>query len=135
MLEFEQPGIMCINISITEDLLLEDEEIFTITLKITDENVILNTSLATILIEDRVSCITQVSRSRLNSIATEFKYRVSSYIGRQYNTLLCIAMTYKPTKSPNNVKCETVVFNITMGWVMIINEYMVDNCFPFVMLV
>ena len=57
MLEFEQPGIMCINISIIEDSLPEDEEVFSITLEIIDENVILNTSLAMILIEDRVSYI------------------------------------------------------------------------------
>ena len=55
MLEFEQPGIMCINISILEDRLLEGEETFRIALEITDENVILNTTSATILIEDRVS--------------------------------------------------------------------------------
>ena len=63
MLEYQQPGIMCISISILEDLLFENEEVFNVILEITDENVILNNSLAMILIEDRVSYIRCMSRS------------------------------------------------------------------------
>ena len=76
VLEFEQPGIMCINISIMEDRLLEGEEAFSITLEITDENVILNTALATILIEDRVSGAPCKFLGAFCAIATTFKYRV-----------------------------------------------------------
>lgn len=51
---FEQPGEMCINVSALEDIFLEDPECMTIILETADGNVMLNTSSATVVIEDRV---------------------------------------------------------------------------------
>ena len=74
MLEFDQPGIMCINISILEDRVLEGEEVFSISLDLTDENVILNTTLSTILIEDRVSCASCKFLGAFCTIAAKLGY-------------------------------------------------------------
>ena len=87
MLEFEQPGIVCTNISIMEDLLLEDEEAFNITLETTDENVILNTSLAIILIEDNVSSARVRESAEVPIVGTFNCSRVSQI---SYDLHLCI---------------------------------------------
>ena len=54
---FEQPEVMCINISVLDDIFFEGAECLTVILEETDGNVILNISSARVVIEDRVSCI------------------------------------------------------------------------------
>ena len=57
---FEQPGKMCINISAFEDVFFEEAECTTVILETANGNVMLNTSSAPVVIEDRVSFNLQV---------------------------------------------------------------------------
>ena len=94
MLEFEQPGIVCTNISIMEDLLLEDEEAFNITLETTDENVILNISLAIILIEDNVSSVRVCESAEVPIVST---FNCSRVFQISYGLHLRIILYYNHT--------------------------------------
>ena len=52
----EWPQEICINITAFEDIFLENPECMTVVLETADGNVMPNTSSATVVFQDRVSC-------------------------------------------------------------------------------